>query len=181
MRPAAPVTAPDGTRLAAHAQRPTTDDAVVGTVHFERHDFTAPGQEGRGPLDAELSLPARWYADLLWEWTADGATDASSRESQTVMERILGLSRSLQALATAVVEAAWEMTPVDEWPAELTALPPDATMLVVHADSTGVPMVPPPTTPPSVRLGKEQKQTKKTEAVVTALDTINPDQRTPRR
>jgi hypothetical protein len=42
-----------------------------------------------------------------------------------------------------------------------------------------VPMVQPPTPTPSVRLRKGQKRTKKKEAVVTALYTISPHQRTP--
>jgi hypothetical protein len=61
VRPAEPVTAPDGTRLTSHDQRPTTYYSVFGKVRFERHYFTAPGQEGCCPLDAELSLPARCY------------------------------------------------------------------------------------------------------------------------
>jgi hypothetical protein len=68
VRPAEPVTAPDGTRLTYHDQRPTTDSSVFGKVRFWRHSFTSVGQEGLGPVDAELSLPARCYADLLREW-----------------------------------------------------------------------------------------------------------------
>jgi hypothetical protein len=94
VRPTEPVTAPDGTRLTYHDWRPATYYSVFGKVRFERHSFTAPGQEGRCPLDAELSLPARCYSDLLREWAAYGATDASYRESQTVLERILGLPLS---------------------------------------------------------------------------------------
>jgi len=59
VRPAELVTAPDGTRLTYHDQRPTIDSSVFGKVHVERHSFTAPGQRGICPLDAELSLPAR--------------------------------------------------------------------------------------------------------------------------
>jgi hypothetical protein len=179
VHPAEPVTAPDGMRLACHDQRPTTYYSVCGKVRFERHYFTAPGQEGRCPLDAELSLPARWYSALLREWTAYGATDESYRESQTVIERILGLSLSLQAVETAVVEAAGDVTSFYERPAEPAALPPAATILVVQADGKGVPMVQPPLQRPSRRLAKGQKRTKKKEAVVTALYTISPYQRTP--
>jgi hypothetical protein len=179
VRPAEPVTAPDGTRLASHDQRPTPYYAVFGKVRFERHDFTAPGQEGLCPLDAELSLPARCYSDRLREWTAYGATDESYRESQTVIERILGLSLSLQAIETAVVEAAGEVTSVYERPTEQAAPPPAATILVVQADGKGVPMVQPPTQRPALRLAKGQKRTTKKEAVVTALYTMSPDPRTP--
>jgi hypothetical protein len=55
VRPAEPVTAPDGTRLTAHDQRPTTDDAVFGQVRFWRHSFTASGHEG-GVLDVLIFL-----------------------------------------------------------------------------------------------------------------------------
>jgi len=77
MRPAEPLTAPDGMRLTSHDQRPTTDYSVFGKVRFWRHDFTRLGQTGICPLDAELSLPARCYSDLLREWAAYGTTDES--------------------------------------------------------------------------------------------------------
>ena len=180
-RPAEPVTAPDGTRLTSHDQRPTTYYSVFGQVRFERHYFTAPGQEGYCPLDAELSLPARCYSDLLREWAVYGATDESYRESQTVLARILGVSLRLQAIETAVVEAGGDVTTFDEQPPERVAPSPAATILVVQADGKGVPMVPPPTQGPSVRLAKGQKRTTKKEAVVTALSTISPTSAPPRR
>jgi hypothetical protein len=178
-RLAEPVTAPDGTRLTYHDQRPTTYDSVFGKVRFERHFFTAPGQEGRCPLDAELSLPARCYSDLLREWAAYGTTDESYRESQTVLERILGLSLSVHALETCVTEAGEDVTTFYEQPVDPTAPVPAGTILVVQADGKGVPIVQPPTQRPPVRLGKGQKRGKKKEAVVTALYTIAPYPRTP--
>jgi hypothetical protein len=88
-----------------HDQRPTTYYSVFGKVRFWRHSFTAPGQQGLCPLDAELSLPTRGYSDLLQEWAVYGTTDESYRESQTVLERILGLSLSAQAIETSVADA----------------------------------------------------------------------------
>jgi hypothetical protein len=122
-RPAEPVTSPDGTRLTYHDQRPTTDDSVFGKVRFWRHAFTASGHKGLCPLDAELSLPAHCYSDLLREWAADGATDESYRESQTVLARILGLPLSLQAIETAVVEAGGDVTTFYEQPPEPSTPP----------------------------------------------------------
>src|SRR3989454_900270 len=179
LRPAEPITAPDGTRLTSHDQRPTTDYSVCGKVRFWRHDFTGPGQTGICPLDAALRVPARWYADLLREWAAYGTTDESSRESQTVLERILGLSLSIPALETSLVDAARAVPTCSDQP---PALPPPVTVgtiLVVPADGTGVPMVQPSTDTPAVRLGKGHKRTKKKEAVVTGLYTMAPYQRTP--
>jgi hypothetical protein len=68
--PAEPVSAPDGTPLRDHDQRPTTDYSVFGTGRFWRPSFTAPGHEGCCPLDATLSVPARCSSDLLPEWAA---------------------------------------------------------------------------------------------------------------
>ena len=179
IRPAEPVTGPDGTRLTYHDQRATTYYSVFGKVGFGRHSFTAPGHEGLCPLDAELSLPAHCYSDLLREWAVYGTTDESYRESQTVLERILGVSLSLQAIERGVAEAGQDVTTFYEQPAESTAPPLVGTILVVQADGKGVPMVQPPPQTPCVRLGKGQKRTKKKEAVVTGLYSIAPYCRTP--
>jgi hypothetical protein len=179
VRPAEPVTAPDGARMTYHDQRPTTYYSVFGKVCFARHYFTAPGQTGLCPLDAELSLPARCYSDLLREWAVYGTTDESYRESQTVLERILGLSLSVHALETCVTEAAADVAGFYAQPAEPPVPPPVGAILVVQADGKGVPMVQPSPQRPPVRLGKGQKRGKKKEAVVTGLYTIAPYPRTP--
>jgi hypothetical protein len=179
VRPAEPVTTPDGTRLTYHDQRPTTYYSVFGKVRFWRHSFTAPGQQGLCPLDAELSLPTRCYSDLLQEWAVYGTTDESYRESQTVLERILGLSLSAQAIETSVADAAGEVRAFYEQPVEPPAPAPEQTILVVQADGKGVPMVPASPAAPAVRLSKGQKRGKKKEAVVTSLYTIAPYRRTP--
>jgi hypothetical protein len=154
VRPTEPVLAPDGTRLADHDQRPTTDDSVFGSVRFGRHDCAAPGHDGRCPLAAALSGPARCSADLRREWAADGTTDASSWESQTVLERLPGVSRSLQAIETGVADAEGDVAAFDEQPVEATTPPTGGAILVVQADGTGVPRVQPSTVAPPVRLGK---------------------------
>jgi hypothetical protein len=179
VRPTEPVTAPDGTCLTSHDQRPTTSDSGFGKGRFWRHAFTAPGQEGRCPLDAELSLPAHGYSDLLREWAVYGTTDASSRESQTVSERILGESLSLQAIEPSMAEAAGAVTAFYTPPVEPTPRRTDGAILVVQADGQGVPMVQPSPGTPPVRLGQGQKRTQKKEAVVTSLSTIAPYPRTP--
>jgi hypothetical protein len=178
-RPSGTVTGSDGTPLTYHDQRPTTYYSVFGKVRFWRHYFTARGQAGHCPLDAELSLPVRCYSDLLREWAVYGATDEAYRESRTALEHILGLPLSLQALETGVAEAGQDVANFYEQLAEPIALPAVGTILVVQADGKGVPMVQPPTRKPPMRLGKGQKRTKKKEAVVTGLYTIAPYPRTP--
>jgi hypothetical protein len=179
MRPAEPVLAPEGTRLTSHDQRPTTHYSVFGKVRFARPSFTASGQEGLCPLDAELSLPAHGYADLLREWAVYGTPDESYRESQTVLARILGLSLSVKALETSCAEAGEEVATFYEPPAAPPLASTVDTILVIQADGTGVPMVQPPMQTPPMRLGKEQKRTKQKEAIVTGLYTMAPYPRTP--
>lgn len=165
--------------LTDHDQRPTTDDSVFGNVRVWRQYFTARGPQGRCPLDAELSLPARCYADLLREWASYGATDEAYQERQTVLERILGLPLRLQALEPGVAETGADVASCYEQPTEPTSPPPVGTLLVVQADGNGVPRVQPPLPPSPLRLGKGAKHPKKQEAGVTSLYTLAPDPRTP--
>lgn len=179
-RPAPPASSPDAPRWVAHGRRRTTYVAVFGKLTFARHAFWAPGQPVVCPLDAALSLPERCYSDLLREWAAYGGTDAAYRETQTVLERILGLSISVQAVETglasdAVDVAAYFAQPVDP------ALPASlGSILVAQADGKGVPIVLPPRAARPARRGKGQPSDAKREAIVTALYTIAPYPRTPR-
>jgi len=176
--PKEPVRAPDGTPLPYHSMRPTTYYSVFGKLRFRRRYYYAPGHEGICPLDAELSLPPRCYSDLLRDWAEYCVTDESYGESIRVIERILGLSISMQALETSMQEDAVD---VDAF-YEQKAVPPlesEGPILVIQADGKGVPMVRDEPARPSARRGKGEKRTKKKEAVVTAIYTIEPYHRTP--
>ncbi len=177
-RPAGPVTGADGTVLAYHDRRPVTYLSVFGKLVFDRHAFAAPGQALVYPLDAELSLPARCYSDLLREWSGFGSADASFREVAVSLERILGWPLSIQALETTAREDAVDVPAFYERPVEATAPTEAASILVAQADGKGVPMVQPPTERPA-RRGKGHPSNRLREAVVTALYTIQPYQRTP--
>ena len=177
-RPEEPFYGPDGTRLGYHSLRRTTYFSVFGKVSFWRHYFYEAGKEGVCPLDAELSLPPRCYSDLLRDWAEYCTTTESYDESNHVLKRILDLSISKLALETGVqedavdVDAFYEQKPVP-LPQE------EGPILVVQADGKGVPMVREETAPRVARRGKGKKRTKKKEAVVTAIYTIEPYQRTP--
>jgi hypothetical protein len=177
-RPSEPVRSADGIRLTYHDRRRTTYYSVFGKLVFRRHAFTAPGQPVVCPLDAALSLPARCYSDLLREWAAFGSTDAADRETQTLLERILGLPLSVQALETGLQEdavdvAAFYDRPPDPVPAEA------ATILVAQADGKGGPIVLPLLADRPARRGKGHPENRLREAIVTALYTIAPYPRTP--
>lgn len=177
-RPQEPVKAADGTRLRYHSMRQTTYYSVFGKLQFRRHYYYAPGHEGVCPLDAELSLPPRCYSDLLRDWAEYCITDESYGESIRVIERILGLSISMQALETGVQE---DGADVDAFYEQKRVPPPDTegSILVIQADGKGVPMVRDEPAHPPARRGKGEKRTRKKEAVVTAIYTIAPYHRTP--
>jgi hypothetical protein len=178
-RPAGPVAAPDGTPLSCHDRRPFTYFSVFGKVAFRRHAFTAPGQPVVCPLDAELGLPARCYSDLLREWAAFGAADAPFREVAALLERVLGLPLSVQALETVAGEAAADVAAFSEQPPAATPPAAAASILVAQADGKGIPMVLPGPAERPARRGKGSPSNRLREAVVTALYTIAPYRRTP--
>jgi hypothetical protein len=177
-RPNEPVYESDGTRLNYQGLHATTYFSVFGKVRFRRHYFYAPGYGGVCPLDAALSLPARRYSDLLRDWAEYCITDESYDESSRVLKHILNLSISKLALETGVQEDAVDV----EAFYEQKATPPaecEGSILVVQADGKGVPMVRTEPANQAPRRGKGQKRTKKKEAVVTAIYTIAPYDRSP--
>jgi hypothetical protein len=177
VRPEGPVYASDGTELESVDKRPTTYFSVFGKIRFRRHYFHTPGHKGVCPLDAELSLPARCYSDLLRDWAEYSATNESYGESLHALNRILGISVSKQALETGVQEDAVD---VEAFYDQKEIPPPEleGSILVVQADGKGVPMKRDEPSVQPARRGKGQKRTKKKEAVVTAIYTIDPYWRT---
>ena len=178
VRPIEPVCAPDGTELKYVEMRPTTYFSVFGKLQFRRHYFHAPGHKGFCPLDAALSLPARCYSDLLRDWAEFSATNESYTESLRVLDHILGLALSKQALETGIQEDAID---VESFYVQKAVPSPETegSILVVQADGKGVPMKRDQPVVQTARRSKGQKRTKKKEAIVTAHYTIEPYSRTP--
>jgi hypothetical protein len=95
-----------------------------------------------------------------------------------VVERILGVALSVQAIEASVAEAASEVPAFYAQPAAPPAPVPDATLLVVQAEGHGGPLVQPSPAAPPGRLAKGPQRGKQQEAVVTGLSTVAPYQRT---
>ncbi len=142
-----------------------------------RHYFTATGQASSAPLDAELSLPATAYSDLLREWGAYGDTEHAYRENQTLLERLLGLTLSVQTLEPQMLRSALDVDAFYAQPGEGLDPTKEGSILVAQADGKGVPLIKAASDQP-VRLGKGQKRGTKKEAIVTALYTVAPYVRT---
>jgi hypothetical protein len=172
-RPPAPTSA-DGAVWSYHDQRAISYYSIFGKLRLARHYFTAPGHNGRCPLDAALSLPEHCYSDLLSDWASYGSTDAAYRENQAALERILGLRVSVQALETIAATAAADVSTFYQQAPDPATPHAVGSILVVQADGKGVPLVQPPPAEVPLRLAKGQKRTKKKEAIVTCLYTIAP-------
>ena len=179
VRPTPPSVPTTDTPIPYHSRRPIDYFSVFGKLSFARHYFHARDLGGVCPLDADLSLPARCYSDLLRDWSVYDCTDGAYRETSTTVRRILGLDLSIQSLERVVADDACDVAAFyARLPAPMSPTPV-GTILVAQADGKGVPMVQPPVATTPVRLGKGQKRTKKKEAIVTALYTIAPYVRTP--
>jgi len=97
-----------------------------------------------------------------------------------LLGHILGLSLPKRALETSVGQDSQQVTAFYQQKAP----PPsdqESAILVVQADGKGVPMQRPEPVPPTARRGKGDKRTKKKEAVVTTLYSIDPYRRSPQQ
>ena len=177
-RPDEPVLSPDGTLLRCHDRRSRRYVSIFGPLALRRHAYHAPGQPVVCPLDEALSLPPRGYSMVLREWVAYGATDSTYRETQTLLERVLGVSLSVAALETCLAEDACDVAAFDQQ-APAPALDPAATILVAQADGKGVPIVRPARQPRVARPTSGRPGGRMKEATVSAVYAIAAYERTP--
>lgn len=152
--------------------------SIFGKLPFWRPYFWEKGIAGQSPLDGELSLGSDCYSDLLREIAEYLGVDVTYDKVTKMFARILGQKLSTNAVQKMVAqdaadaEAYYEQKPAPK--------PEDeGAILVIQADGKGVPMVRETPAAAKVRLGKGEKRTKKKEAIVTGVYTIDPHKRTP--
>ncbi len=167
-----------GNELPYFDERKRNYYSIFGKVSYERPYFYQTKEGGTIPLDAKLSLGSDCYSDLVRETTEYLGVDVTYAKVQGVFARILGQSISKNAIQDMVAEDAQDVV---AYYAQKATPPVEAEgqILVAQADGKGVPMVREEPAPAKVRLGKGEKHTKKKEAIVTALYTIEPNPRTP--
>jgi hypothetical protein len=176
LRPQTPTTS-QGVGMRYHGRRSVRYISIFGELWVARHYFTAAGQAGAAPLDAELSLPETAYSDLLRDWGAYGDTEQAYRETHLLLERMLGLTLSVATLEQQAAASAADVEAFYAQPKEPLAPAHSGSILVVQADGKGVPLISAALEQP-VRLGKGQKRGTKKEAVVTCLYSVAPYVRT---
>jgi hypothetical protein len=162
-----------------HSQKDRDYFSIFGKVTFGRAYFYSARHGGQAPLDAALSVPVHCYSDLLMESAELLAIEGSYLKGLQVLARLLGLDLAEAALETTAADHA---ETVEAFYAQQPPPPAkeEGMLLVAQADGKGVPLVRPLDDPPkAVRRGKGAKKTRKKEAIVTVVYTIDRYRRTP--
>jgi len=176
--PRTPVETERGEKLPYFDDKKRGYYSIFGKLPFWRPYFYARGVAGQSPLDAELSLGSDCYSDLVREIGEYLGVDVTYEKVTGIFARILGQKLSTNAVSKMVaedaadVEAYYEHKPAPK-PAD------EGQILVIQADGKGVPLVRETSVQAKVRLGKGEKRTKKKEAIVTGIYSIEPNLRTP--
>lgn len=171
-------TAEAGVSLPYHRDTPRHYMSIFGKLVIWRPYFYKQGVGSACPLDAELSLGADSYSDMLREMGEYLGVYSVYHKVADVLERFFGVRLSSRVLQAQVRTDAEDVVAYyAHKPAPCAA--DEAEVLVIQADGKGVPIIMEPETPPPVRLGKGQKRGRKKEAIVTTAYTIAPTPRTP--
>jgi hypothetical protein len=176
--PRTPVKTESGEKLPYFDDKSRGYYSIFGKLPIVRPYFYAQGVAGQSPLDAELSLGSDCYSDLVREIAEYLGVDVTYEKVTGIFARILGQKLSTNAVSKMVAEDAADVEAYYEQ--ESAPKPADeGEILVIQADGKGVPMVRETSVQAKVRLGKGDKRTKKKEAIVTGIYTIEPNPRTP--
>ena len=167
-----------GQEIRYHSEQKRVYFSIFGKVPVWRPYFYAREVGGYTPLDAELSLGADRYSDLLRETLDYLGVYVPYNKAVDIFKRILKLGVSTRVQQEFVAEdAEYVLDYYEQKPA-----PPsieEAEILVVQADGKGIPIILEQSSAVPVRLGKGQKRGRKKEAIVTAVYTISANPRTP--
>ncbi len=161
-----------------HSEQKRVYFSIFGKVPLWRPYFYASATGGDTPLDAELSLSANCYSDLLRETLNYLAVYVPFNKAVAIVKRLLNATISTRVQKEFVEEEAEDVLAYYEQKSAPVATD-EAEILVVQADGKGVPIILEKLSPEPVRLSKGQKRGRKKEAVVTTVYTIAANPRTP--
>jgi len=167
-----------GEILPYHSEKKRTYFSVFGKLAVWRPYFYKQGVGRAFPLDKELSLGEDSYSDVVREMAEYlGVADAYERVTD-LFRYLLGQSLGKNAVQLMVMEDAQDVEAYYEQKAT-PAASEEGGILVVQADGKGVPLVKSTEATHKVRLGKGEKRSKKKEAIVTSVYTIESNPRQP--
>jgi len=162
--------------------RERTYQSVFGAFKLRRVVYGS--REGQKidcvPLDTRLQLPESEFSYLLQDWDQALAVENPYNQVNEVVDKILGLSQSVDSLERMNRGMAEAVEPFQE----AKPIPPkeeEGAILVVSADAKGVPMRRDRDTPAIVDHDRKRgpKPGRKKQAVVGTVYTIDPHPRTP--
>lgn len=152
--------------------------SLFGKLPLERWYYHTEGSPSVFPLDEEANLPERRPSYVVQELTGQRVAQMTYDETLAEMDALFGLRLPKHMVQDLVREMARDADPY--YQAQGTP-PPDteADVLVAAIDGKGVPMVKARPAEHRTRLRKGQKRSRKKEAVVTTVYTIEPQPRGP--
>ena len=168
-------------------------DTTFGRVRVQRTGYGAQGKTSVHPLDGQLNLPAEVYSHELRRRVAREASQSSFEETRATLQEYTGTAipkRQVEALAQ---RAAQDFDPFYQIRRQEAAgaCPDTGSVLVLTSDAKGVPLYQCDLRPQTrkkaeqqprrltTRLTKGEKPYRKRMAVVTAVYTVQPYERSP--
>ena len=151
---------------------------VFGELVVPRWYYHRDGSAGVFPLDEAVNLPESTYSYFVQELTEHRVGRMAYDEALGEMERLFGFPPRKESVKALTARAGAD---VDPYYHSLGAPAPESEgeVLVVAVDGKGVPILKGEPAEHRVRLRKGQKHTRKKEAVVSAVYTIDAQARSP--
>ena len=167
---------PDGSTLPRERLHDKQFVTVFGELELKRWYYHEDGAPGVFPLDEEVNLPQRSFSYFVQESLGRDTTGTTYDEVIVGMKRMFGFAPYKHTVEAIVEEAACDVQSFYE------SQPPvspetEAEILVAAIDGKGVPMVKAKPAEHKVRLGRGEKLSRKKEATVSAVYTIQPYER----
>ena len=152
---------------------------VFGELELWRHYYHEEGSPGVFPLDEETNLPESTYSYFVQELVEQRVARMTYDEAVAEVAKLFGFRLPKHTVEDLAPRTAAD---ADAYYESQGTPPPqtEAALLLAAIDGKGVPMVKDEPAEQKVRLGRGEKRSRKKEAVVTAVYTIEPHPRTPK-
>jgi len=167
-----------GEELRYHSEKKRDYKSVFGKLPFWRPYFYKEGAGGQNPLDEALSLGEDCYSDLLREMSEYLGVEVAYEKVVNMLQYLLGQKLGKNAVQEMVEEDASDVEAYYEQKVVPKA-EEEGSIIVIQADGKGVPLVKETAAVAKVRLGKGEKRSKKKEAIVSSVYTIEANERRP--
>jgi len=170
------VTSLAGVRLPFHEIKPRAYLSIFGEVTVRRARYWKKGETGVAPLDAELNLPQQKYSYVLQEFGALLAVSGSFGQVTKKISTFFGVKFWSQGVQSVAGRSSAD---VDSFYKSKSPPSPDSEgeILIASIDGKGVPLNR-RARGRRMRLNQGERPARKKEAVIGAVYTVDPHERT---